>query len=386
MRASRRPLRIALFSEVFLPKIDGITNRLANTVRCLRARGHRVLLFAPSGCVESHAGARVVGIPSLPFPGYAGLRLGLPDPRILLELVGFGPDVVHVVGPAFLGVFGTVAARALRIPLVASYHTDLPRYLPSYGLARTEAWVWSAIRRVHAAAHVNLCPSAFTSAELAEHGIPGVQIWRGGVDTELFHPARRSLDVRARLTGGRIDAPLVVYVGRLAREKSLDRLEEVFASVPDATLALVGDGPDRARLEQVFRGRPVTFTGFLSGEALAAAYASADVFAMPSETETLGFVVLEAMSSGVPVVAANAGGVRQLIRHDESGLLFDPARPGALGRTVAELLASRERQRFLAERARKHAEQSSWDDETRRLVRAYRQAIEIATAPPGRVE
>src|SRR5262249_45132895 len=219
VRASRRPLRIALFSEVFLPKIDGITNRLANTVRCLRERGHEVLVFAPSGCVESHAGARVVRVPSLPFPGYPGLRVGLPDPRILLELGRVGPDVVHGVGPAALGIFGTAAASALGLPLVASYHTDLPRYLPSYGLGRAESAVWALIRRVHGAAHLNLCPSRFTASELAEHGIAGVEIWRGGVDTDLFHPGRRSLAMRERLSGGRIDGPLVVYVGRLARQK-----------------------------------------------------------------------------------------------------------------------------------------------------------------------
>ncbi|HTO55568.1 MAG TPA: glycosyltransferase family 1 protein [Myxococcota bacterium] len=371
-------MRIALFTEVFLPKIDGITNRLANTIRCLRARGHEVLVFAPSGSVPSHAGARVVRAPSLPFPGYPGLRLGLVDPRWLLELALFRADVVHAVGPAVLGVWGVTAARALGLPLVASYHTDLPRYLPSYGLGRAEGLVWSLIRRVHGAAHVNLCPSRFTANELAEHGIPDVGLWRGGVDTDLFHPGRRSLETRARLSGGNLGGPLAVYVGRLAREKNLERLGEILDAVPDASLALVGDGPDRERLEAVFRGRPVVFTGFLSGKALAEAYASGDVFAMPSETETLGFVVLEAMSSGVPVVAADAGGVRQLVRHDETGLLFDPAAPGALGKTVAELLASRDRQRFLAERARKHAEQSSWDDETRKLVGAYRAAIERA--------
>src|SRR5262245_15407101 len=151
-RASRRPLRIALFSEVFLPKIDGITNRLANTIRCLHELGHEALLFAPSGCVASHAGARVVRVPSVPFPRYPGLRLGLPDPRVALELRGFDPHVVHAVGPAVLGVYGTIAARALGIPLVASYHTDLPRYLPSYGLGRAEPLLWSLIRQIHGAA------------------------------------------------------------------------------------------------------------------------------------------------------------------------------------------------------------------------------------------
>src|SRR5262249_19455907 len=263
-------------------------NRLANTIRALVALGHEPLVFAPSGSVASHAGARVVRVPSVPFPRYPGLRLGLPAPRVLLALRGFRPPVLHAGGPAGLGVYGPIAARAVGIPLVASYHTDLPRYLPSYGLGRAEPLLWSLIRQIHGAAHLNLCPSRFTSRELAAHGVPGVGIWRGGVDTDLFHPGRRSLEMRARLAGGRIDGPLVVSVGRLAREKGPDRLGEVLDAVPHASVALVGDGPDRARLEQVFRGRPVVFTGFLSGELLAAAFASADVFAMTSETETLG--------------------------------------------------------------------------------------------------
>src|SRR5574342_588822 len=119
-------MRIAIFTEVFLPKIDGITNRLSHTVRCLREDGHEVLVFAPRGAVAEHAGARVVRVPAAPFPAYPGLRIAAPDPRIARELWRFRVDVVHAVGPVCLGVFGIAAARALGLPVVASYHTDLP--------------------------------------------------------------------------------------------------------------------------------------------------------------------------------------------------------------------------------------------------------------------
>jgi glycosyltransferase involved in cell wall biosynthesis len=380
-------VKIALFTEVFLPKIDGITNRLRNTLECLQAEGHETLLFAPHTAVAEHGATRVVRVPSLAFPPYPGVRLALPDPRIAAALARFGPDVVHAVGPACLGVAGVAAARALGLPLVASYHTDFPRYAAGYGLGLAERAIWPLIRAVHGAAHVNLAPSRFTCEELEAHGLRRVGLWRGGVDAERYHPRKRSLATRLRLSGGRPDGPLLLAVGRLAPEKNLPVLAEVLEAIPDAHLALVGDGPARAELERLFapyaaEGR-VHFAGFLRGEELARAFASADLFVMPSRTETLGFVVLEAMASGVPVVAAHAGGVPDLVRHGEDGLLYDPDRPRELVEHVAALLDDEGRRRQLARTARKAAEQASWRAETRRLVDAYRRAIVLARQSRG---
>jgi glycosyltransferase involved in cell wall biosynthesis len=260
---------------------------------------------------------------------------------------------------------------------VASFHTDLPRYVAGYGLGLVEGAIWPLLRRVHNAAHVNLCPSAFTRRELRAHGVHRVGIWRGGVDTEHFHPRRRSLAMRARLTEGRPDAPLLLYAGRLAPEKNLELLAWVLDAHPGARLALVGDGPARPKLERVFRDTPTHFAGFLHGEELATAFASADVFVMPSRTETLGFVVLEAMASGTPVVAAEAGGIPDLVRHEENGLLFRPDGPharGAAADAVGELLRSRGLRAQLARLARKTAENCTWPLETRRLLASYEEA------------
>jgi glycosyltransferase involved in cell wall biosynthesis len=371
-------MRIAIASEVFLPKIDGITNRLAHTTAELVRQGHQVLVFAPEPAVASHAGARVVAVPSLPFPPYPGLRAGLPDPRIALALRRFEPQVLHAVGPACLGIWAIAAARALGIPAVASYHTDLPAYLPGYGLSWLRPAIWPLLRGVHNAAVSNLCPSRHTQRELRAHGIENVGLWRGGVDTELFSPARRSLEMRFRLSGGRLDRPVALYVGRLSPEKNLEVLARIPDAVPRVRLALVGDGPSRAKLERELAGRPVQFLGFLRGEELASAFASADVFVMPSTTETLGFVVLEAMSSGLPVVAARAGGIPDLVDDGEDGLLYDPAEPAAAGKAVAELLAHPGRRLDLAAAARATALRCTWAEETRKLVDEYRKAIAIA--------
>ena len=372
-------MRIALFSEVFHPKIDGITNRLSHTIRCLREEGHEVLVVAPQGCVAEHAGARVVRVPGLPFPSYPGLRVCAPDPRIARELRRFEPDVVHAVGPVWLGAFGIAAARALRVPVVASYHTDLPRYLPGYGLAWLEPAIWPWLRRVHRGAHLNLAPSRFTRRELLDHGIEPVEIWQGGVDTELFHPRRRSLAMRLRLCAGAPDGPLLLYAGRLSPEKRIETLGPILDALPEARLVIVGDGPARPALERRFAGRRVHFTGFLGGEELAAAFASADVFLMPSTTETLGFVVLEAMASGCPVVAARAGGVPDLVDPGASGFLYEPDDVGGAIAAVGSLLERTALRAFVAQQARRRAEAASWERETRRLVVAYRKALAIAS-------
>jgi glycosyltransferase involved in cell wall biosynthesis len=372
-------MRIALFSEVFLPKIDGITNRLAHTLRCLRDDGHEVLVFAPAGSLPEHAGARVIAVPGAPLPLHEGLRISAPDPRILAALWRFRPQVVHAVGPACLGLWGIAAARGLGIPVVASYHTDLPRYLPGYGLGWLEPAIWPLLGWVHRHAHVNLAPSRFTCRELIDHGVSPVGVWRGAVDANHFHPQRASLAMRLRLSGDVPDGPLILYAGRLSPEKGLDAFGPILEAIPAARLALVGDGPGRAQLERTLPADRVTFTGFLRGAELAAAFASADVFAMPSTTETLGFVVLEAMASGCAVVAAAAGGIPDLIEHGETGLLYDPAQPGAAVAAISDLLRHPGRRRFLAMQARKRAEESSWPAETRKLVDEYRKAIVLAS-------
>jgi glycosyltransferase involved in cell wall biosynthesis len=370
-------MRIAIVSEVFLPKIDGITNRLRHTITCFRRMGHEVLVVAPDTAVAEYAGARVVRVPGLAFPPYPGLKLTAPHPRIARELHRFDPDVVHVVGPACLGIWGIAAARLLGAPVVASYHTDFPRYAPQHGLGWAQGAIWPLLRQVHNAAHLNLCPSRFTRDELRVHGIENVGLWRGGVDTGRFHPDKRSRPMRCELSGGAPDAPLLLYAGRISPEKNLALLEHALAAFPEARLALVGDGPDRERLTRRFAGLPVTFMGFLRGEALARAFASADVFVMPSKTETLGFVVLEAMSSGCPVVAAAAGGIPDLVQHGENGLLFDPDRPEELVDALGRLFGDRALQRHFAHQARKAAEACEWMLETEKLVDAYRRAIVI---------
>jgi glycosyltransferase involved in cell wall biosynthesis len=162
--------------------------------------------------------------------------------------------------------------------------------------------------------------------ELIDHGIERVSVgWRGGVDVELFSPTRADGMMRARLCGGRQAQTLLLYVGRLSAEKGIESLRDTLDAMPGAALAIVGDGPYRSTLERHFEGRQAYFHGYLHGEDLAAAYASSDVFMFPSRSETLGLVLLEAMASGCPVVAARAGGIPEVVTDGATGLLFDPS-------------------------------------------------------------
>src|SRR6266702_3972646 len=311
-------MRIALFTETFIPKIDGIVTTLCETVKQLNKLGHEVLIFAPDGGFDEFDGSRIVRMKSRAFPLYPELRLSLPHASMRQVIREFRPDLLHVADPALLGVAGLYYGGgnnggALHLPLVVSYHTDLPAYLHYYKLAFLEAYIWPILRARHNRATLNLGTSTAIVEQSQGHGIQRVALWPGGADTERFRPGRGCSEMRARLSDGHPDSPLLLYVGRLSPEKDIERLKPILETLPEARLALVGDGPHHRAIAHHLAGMPVHMAGFLRGDELAAAYASSDVFVMPSRTETLGLVVLEAMSSGLPVVGARAGGIPEMI-------------------------------------------------------------------------
>lgn len=373
-------MRIAFFTETFLPKMDGIVRTLCQTIHQLRELGHEVLIFAPEGGLAEFEHFRLVGMRSRAFPLYPELRLAFPHASMRKVLTEFKPDILHVADPALLGIAGLYYGGgkdggALRLPLVVAYHTDLPKYLQYYRLRLLEPYVWKILRVRHNRATINLATSEIMVSQLKEHGIEPVALWPGAVDADLFRPCRGSAEMRYRLTQGNPDSPLLLYVGRLSAEKNLESLRSLLQAFPRARLALVGDGPQRRNLEKHFAGLPVFFAGFLYKEELASAYASSDIFVMPSRTETLGLVVLEAMASGLPVVAARAGGIPEMIEDGVSGYLVN-TESEAIER-VGNLLGSRQDRETMGERARAEASRRSWRNTTVQLVRVYEKAIEM---------
>jgi glycosyltransferase involved in cell wall biosynthesis len=370
-------VRIAYVTETWLPSINGVVTRLVATVRELAARGHEVLVIAPSvpgaGDRLESAGATVHHVPSVGIPFiYGGQQWGLPLPRVARALDDFAPELVHAVSPVLLGWAGVLFARVRDVPLVCSYHTHVARYAQYYHLGFAERPVWALVRRAHRHAHVNLAASEASREELRSQGVRDVTVWRGGVDLDLFHPRHASPAMRRRLTDGHAERPLCLYVGRLAAEKGIERLLPLAAPGTGCHLALVGDGPARTALEDTFAGTRTTFTGPLAGRELAAAYASADVFVFPSTTDTLGLVLLEAMASGLPVVAARTPAACDLIGRAPAGSLFEPQDATGLVAVVMRWLETPVDRRRLAVATR--AEAISWGRATEELLVEYERA------------
>jgi glycosyltransferase involved in cell wall biosynthesis len=367
-------MRIALFTETFLPKVDGIVTRLRHTVEQLQKNGDRVLVVCPDGGLKEHQGAKIHGLSAFPLPMYPELKIAVPRPTIRKALEEFQPDIIHVVNPAVLGLAGIYYAKTLDIPLVASYHTHLPQYLHHYGFGAFEGFLWELIRAVHNQAQLNLCTSTAMVEELRSHGVEHLDLWQRGVDTEMFQPSLKSAKMRDRLSQGHPEDPLLLYVGRVSPEKEIENIKPVLEAIPNARLAIVGDGPHRKVLQQHFKGTRTHFVGYLQGIELASAFASADAFVFPSRTETLGLVLLEAMAAGCPVVAARSGGIPDIVTDGANGYLFDPKdSQGAIAATQ-RLLAAQEERETLRSNARIEAERWGWSAATRQL-QAYYQTV-----------
>ncbi|HRD41260.1 MAG TPA: glycosyltransferase family 1 protein [Prochlorococcaceae cyanobacterium AMR_MDS_5431] len=369
-------MKIAFFTETFLPKVDGIVTRLTKTVDYLVKNGDEVIVFCPEGGPDNYMGARVIGVPAMPLPLYPELKLAIPRPAVAEVLEKFSPDIVHVINPAVLGLGGIWLAKIKNLPLVASYHTHLPKYLEYYGMGILEPLLWELLKAAHNQALLNLCTSTAMVDELSRKGIQHTALWQRGVDTDLFRPELRSVLMRKKLLNGRSDTgALLLYIGRLSAEKQIERIRPVLEALPDARLALVGDGPYRQQLERIFQGTATNFVGYLGGEELASAYASADAFLFPSSTETLGLVLLEAMAAGCPVVGANRGGIPDIVTNGINGYLYEPEEENSLTTATQKLLGNNEKRLALREAARQEAERWGWKAATDQLRDYYQQIL-----------
>ncbi|MCY0898426.1 MAG: glycosyltransferase family 1 protein [Firmicutes bacterium] len=368
-------MRIVFVTETWWPSTDGVVTRLTATLRELKKMGHELMVIAPRGGDPVFEGIPVRDVPNISVGFiYGGKPWGMPLPRIGTYIRQFDPDIVHAVNPFVIGWGGVLSAVSQGRPLVASYHTNIARYAEFYHLGFTKPAIWACLRALHNRADLNLATSEAVRQEMIQQGIRNVRVWARGVDLDLYHPSKRSEDWRRRLTDGHPERLIALSVGRLALEKGLERLTALFAANPQLHLAFVGDGPYRKDLEQKFRGTPTTFLGTLHGEELAAAYASADLFVFPSTTDTLGLVLLEAMASGLPIVAAESQPTHELTDQSGAGLLFRADQPETIGQRVKELMHSQRREE-LARRARREAERWGWRVPTAQLVRWYHELL-----------
>jgi glycosyltransferase involved in cell wall biosynthesis len=368
-------VRIALVTDTYDPQVNGVTTVVRRIAHHLPDAGVGTVVVAPR---YPDAPIDVPGelrVRSVPFPPYPAIRLSLAVPgQVRRFLDAFGPDVVHVATEGPLGVAGRAYAIRRNVPLVTSYHTDFPGYCRHYGAPLLEPAAWRWIRWFHRPARLTHTPGEFVRDTLHAQGIPQAVVWGRGVDTDHFSPERDRGTWRRRL-GVRPGAALVLHVGRLAPEKNLDVLCDAWtiarASLGSRAMFVVaGDGPVRERLDEriPWAGR----IGFIDREDLADLYTASDVCVLPSATETCGLVALEAMASGVPVVAADAGGFRESIRHGSTGLLAPPTDAAAFAAHIVRLVMERERRLQLGAEARHFALTRSERGEDLTLLAQYR--------------
>jgi glycosyltransferase involved in cell wall biosynthesis len=313
-------------------------------------------------------------VPSLPFPPYPAIRLSLPSFSAAARFLdAFRPELLHVHTEGPLGLVGRRYAVRRGLPLVTSFHTDFPRYARHYGAAALAPLVWRWLAWFHSPARLTHTPGDAMRDELERHGFRSTRVWGRGVDSRQFHPARRDAAWRRWLAGAD-DSVIVLHVGRLAPEKNLEVLITAWRLARQrlgqrATFVVAGEGPLAARLvaELPF----VRQLGFLPRASLANLYASCDLCVLPSHTETCGLVALEAMASGLPVIAAAAGGLRESVRHDETGLLLAPHDPNAFAAAIEALVLDPARRFALAAAAREWALERDSAREDAQLLALY---------------
>ncbi|MFN8653564.1 MAG: glycosyltransferase family 1 protein [Gemmatimonadales bacterium] len=369
-------MRIAIFSEVYWPMVSGVGVTLDRLVSALQDRGHEVRVYSASYAIPEGEAERPEAhrSPSVPLFLYPDVQWAFPRQQELVDdLARFRPDVVHVATEFAMGLAGIKAAGQLGLPVIASAHTDYVKYAARYGVRWVLGMGYVYLRWFYSHAHKVLVPSRLFEETLRQRGVRHTGLWTRGVDPRHFHPRFRSEAYRARFGVGPDDL-LVTYIGRLAREKDIQRLvrswEAVRSERGNAQLVLVGQGP----MAEGLRRRPVPgvhLTGLLSGDALSEAYASADLFIFPSQTETFGNSLLEAMASGLPSLAVAAGGVQEFARDGQNALLVDPREGRSLTEGLSRLLRDAGLRTRLAEGGLATAAERNWDAIYDQLIADY---------------
>jgi glycosyltransferase involved in cell wall biosynthesis len=370
-----RRFRVALVTGSYNYIRDGVALTLNRMVAFMESRGVEVLVFAPVGPRPAfdHAG-EVVPVPSIAAPGRGEYRAALGLPRVPRErLLAFRPDILHIATPDLLGHAAQRLGRRMGWPIVASYHTRFETYLQYYGLEWLNPALAGLVRGFYDGCREIYVPSQSMIDVLRREGVRApIELWPRGVDPVRFHPGARSPAWRAARAISPDDV-VVAFVSRLVKEKRVAEVAQVFARLRAAGIGhrplFVGDGPERAYLEREVPG--ALFEGFLSGDDLATAYASSDIFLFPSDTETFGNVTLEAMASGLPAVCANATGSRSLVEAGATGYLTEVGDAEGLYDAVAALVADPERRRTMGAAARARSLRFSWDEAMGGLLARY---------------
>ncbi len=355
-------MRITLVTETYVPEINGVAKTLERLVNELARRGHALHIVRPRQQQDGASSYPETRVRGLPIPGYSGLQFGMPAGGKLKKLwQDTSPDIIYVATEGPLGSSAIRTANALDIPVVSGFHTNFHTYSKHYRLGWLEKLIFAYLKNLHNRTRCTLAPSPDLVDQLKQLGIRDVDLFSRGVDTEQYHPLHRNAELRQQWEID-ADAPLALYVGRIAAEKNIDVVirsyQAMKAEQPQVRLMMVGDGPIRQRL---MRQHPdIIFTGPKLGLELSQHYASADIFLFASETETFGNVILEAMSSGLAVVAYDYAAPRMHITHQHNGLTVDFGDADAFRDAAVDLVRNPETLKMIRQQARVKAEQTDW--------------------------
>ena len=375
-------MKVALVAESFLPHSNGVTHSLLRVIDHLTSRGDEAMVIAPEskgseGPVR-YGIASITRLPALGIPGYRDVRVALSGVgKISRVLEEYEPDVVHLASPFTLGWTAVRAAQELDLPCVAVYQTEIPSYADRYKLGWGEGLLWNRVLNIHERADLTLVPSTYAMRQLEQLGVPRLRLWQRGVDAARFNPSKRSAERRSQWApNGEV---VIGYVGRLAAEKRVEDLARL-ADLPGVSIVIVGEGPSREKLKTLLP--KAHFTGFLTGEDLAHATASFDIFVHCGELETFCQTIQEALASGVPVVAPRRGGPIDLVDHGETGYLYAPGALDQMVEYVSSLVRETDQRLRFGAHARVSVEGRTWDKICSKLVDYYNEAIAAHDARP----
>ncbi len=370
-------MRVAVFTETFLPKIDGIVTVVCLLLDHLHKRGVDFMVISPhlGGEVQDYKGHPVVRVRGTRFPLYPELSVGPPGPRTYQRIKAFDPDLMHFIHPLIVGSGGVLMAKRMQKPTLVSFHLDMAGMAGHFGIPFMKPLMWEYTRWNFNACDYALAPSKLVQQNMVQQGFRNVGLWKRGVDAEKFHPSYRDAAMRERLSAGHPDQPILLYVGRLSHEKKIQNLRPVLDAIPGVRLAIVGDGPYRPELEKLLEGTPTQFMGYMTGEALSQAYASADIFTFTSALESFGLVLVEAMAAGLPVVTSLVGGAKDIIQPGVNGYTYLVGDIEGLIAGVRAVLAEPGKREQMGAAARAFAETQTWDAMMDEVIEAYADII-----------
>ena len=371
-------MKIAIFTDTFAPDVNGVARTLKRFTDHLEKLGIKYKVFAPESSKENLYNNHVHRFMSLPFFLYPECRLALPNIlHVKEELLNFKPDIIHVATPFNIGLCGLHYAKKLNIPVVGSYHTDFDKYLDYYDLQFLTPVLWKYMRWFHRTLSKIFVPSTVTKDHLQKYGFTNLSIWPRGVDCNFFKPSIEKENFREKHNIK--EKYVLLYVGRLAPEKDIMMLPEIASNLPsniqkNVHWLIVGDGPLKEDLQKIAPSN-MSMVGFLGGEQLVEAYANSDILVFPSATETFGNVVLESLACGTPVIGANAGGVKTIIKNMKSGILCEEKNANDFSNAITTMLTDEFLRNEMSVNGRSYALDQSWDAIFNNLLEEYNQVL-----------